>query len=330
MTPAPAPFRALLRQLHRLSHRDEVRGHADRLRAMAAELAAGGADAFRIADLASRAGAALVRRLAALFEAERPAPCPWAWLALGSEARREQPLPSDQDHALALGAGSGAEEWGRALAERLERDLGAAGIPPCQGGLVASRWTAELPAFCRRIQGCLEEPEPRALLLAAALADARRIAGRLGVGPLGATLARAPDHPRFLRELAWAALEFRPPPPALVRLEIVRLELERRALAPLVLLARVYGLAAGSPARGTCARLEAAAQAGLLGTDAAGAASAAFRFLLGLRLRAELAAGSPAGPIELRSLARADRDAAVQALAAVRRLQERAEHRFLG
>jgi CBS domain-containing protein len=96
-----------------------------------------------------------------------------------------------------------------------------------------------------------------------------------------------------------------------------------------VLLARVYGLAAGTPARATVARLRAAAEAGLLGADAAEAAASAFRLLLGLRLRAELEAGGPAGPVDLASLAGAGRSAAVQALEAVAQLQERAAHRFL-
>jgi CBS domain-containing protein len=326
---ADAPFLALLRQVHRISRRDELEGHAERVRAVAAFLAAQGADALEIADLSGRAAAALVRRLAALFETERPPPAPWAWLALGSGARREQPLPTDQDHALAFAASTGAEEWAAALADRLEQDLAAAGLPPCKGGLMASRWKADLGTWCGRIEGWMEDPEPLGLLVAAALADARRIAGRLDVAPLRAALARAPAHPRFLRELARAALEFRPPAAVLARLGVVRLDLERDALAPMVLVARVYGLAAGSPARGTCARIEAAREAGLLGADAAQAASTAHRVLLGLRLRTDLAAGGPARTVDVASLPRAERNAALQALDAVRQLQDRAEHRFL-
>ncbi len=326
---APDPFRSLLRQVHRISRRDEVRGHARRVREMAVALSAGGADALEIAELAARLGGALVRRLAALFQAERPAPAAWAWLALGSEARREQALPTDQDHALAFAPASGAEGWAGALAERLGEDLEAAGFPPCQGGLVASRWQAALGTWCERVERWMEEPAPDSLLAAATLADARRIAGRLDAGPLQAALLRAAEHPRFVRELARAALEFRPPARLRVRLGMGSLDLEREALAPLVLLARVYGLAARSVERRTCARLEAARTAGLLGGDAAGDAAAAFRILAGLRFRAELG-GARAGRLELGSLARAEREAALRALEAVRQLRERAAHRFLG
>lgn len=327
MPHAPPAFLSLLRQVHRISRRDEVRGHAQRVRAMSAELSDRGSDALQVAELAARIGAALVRRLSSLFEAEHPAPAPWAWLALGSEARREQPLPTDQDHALAFAPASGAAEWARALADRLEEDLEAAGLPPCAGGLVASRWHAELGTWCRRLQGWIEEPEPRAVLSAAALADARRIAGRLDVRPIDRALARAADQPRFLRELARAALQFRPPAPVLMRLGLA--ELDREALAPAVLLGRVYALAARSPARGTCARLRAARDAGLLGGDAADPAAAAFRSLVELRFRADLRAGKAAGPLELRPLPSPERDEALRAVRAILQLRERAAHRFL-
>lgn len=326
---APAPFRSLLRRVHRLSSRDEVRGHAQRVREMAAALSAGGADALEIAELAARLGGALVRRLAALFQAERPAPAAWAWLALGSEARREQPLPTDQDHALAFAPAGGAEGWARALAERLGEDLEAAGFPPCQGGMMASRWHAALGTWCDRLERWMEDPAPDSLLGAAALADGRRVAGRLDAGPLQAALLRAPEHPRFVRELVRAALEFRPPSSLQVRLGTGSLDLEREALAPLVLLARVYGLAARSVERRTCARLEAARAAGLLGGDAAAGAAAAFRLLAGLRLGAGLR-GEGSARLDLASLGRGEREAVLRALGAVRRLRERAAHRFLG
>lgn len=323
----PRPFLDLLRRVQRIRGRGELPGHADRVRGMAAALAAEGAGAEAIAALAARVGAALVRRLVGLFEAERgAAPAPFAWLALGSEARREQPLPTDQDHALALA--SGDEAWAAALAERLRLDLEAAGLPPCPGGLTADRWRASLDAWCGRVAGWMEEPEPEGVLAAAALADARPVAGRLRVDPLRAALARAPGHPRFLRELARAALAFRPPPALLVRLGAARAELERDAAAPLVLVARLYGLAARSPARGSCDRLADAAGAGLLDGELAAAAAGAFRAVAGLRLRAGLRGAS--GPLDLAALRREERETVLSALGTVRRLQDRAAARFLG
>ena len=65
---APAPFRSLLRRVHRLSSRDEVRGHAQRVREMAAALSAGGADALEIAELAARLGGAWLESAASCVE----------------------------------------------------------------------------------------------------------------------------------------------------------------------------------------------------------------------------------------------------------------------
>jgi len=331
MAPPPRAspsYRTLLREILRLARPEGSRGHTERLRALAASLSAGGAGALAVADLAARLNAALLRRLAALFEEGRgPAPASWAWLALGSDGRREQPLPTDQDHAMVLSPGDEGE-WVKDLAERLSQDLCAAGFSPCPGGLSASRWRASLPTWCDRVRGWMAEPDPESVLSAAALADARRVAGRLDPAPLRAALARAANYPRFLSELARAALEFRPAPPLLFRLGAARLDLERDGLAPVVLLARVYGLAAGAPAPGTCARLGAARAAGLIDPELASRAEDAFRVLAELRFRAGLGGGS-AGPVLARALAPGDRAAALAALGAVRRLQDRAAERFL-
>jgi len=322
---APLPYRTLLREVLSFARPEDAMGHAERLRGLAGSLRAEGAGALVVADLAARLNAALVRRLAGLFEEGRgPSPLPFAWMALGSEGRREQPLPTDQDHALVLAPGEG-EEWAKDLAERLSHDLEAAGFPPCPGGFSASTWRASLPTWCDRVRAWMADPDPESVLRAAALADARRVAGRLDPAPLRAALARAVRYPRFLRELARAALEFRPPPPLLVRLGAARLDLERDGLAPVVFLARVYGLAAGAPAPGTCARLGAAREAGLLDPELAGRGEEAFRVFADLRFRADLRGG----PVEAGALLPEERAAALAALGAVRRLQDRAAQRFL-
>jgi CBS domain-containing protein len=329
----PPAFRSLLGEVLRRRRRDELLGHSRRVAGLAAALAGEGRDPLAIADLVARLGGALVRRLAALHAAEHgPAPAPWALLALGSAGRREQPLPGDQDLALVVAdeAGERALGWCRALAGRVEEDLLAAGFPPCPGGLAASRLVRRRAEWCGRVQAAAEEPVPAAVLEVAVLLDGRRVAGRLDLRPLRAALTAGADRPRFLRELVRAALAFRPPRVGLLR-RGPRLDLKVQALAPLVLLARCYGLAARSPALGTCARLEAAREAGLLGGDVAGPAAAALRLFTGLRLRLELgAAGAAAGPPELAiaALPGEERRGLAAALRAVRRLQERAASRF--
>jgi CBS domain-containing protein len=281
----------------------------------------------------ARRGDALVRRLVALDLAERgPPPAPFAWLALGSAGRREQALPGEQDHALVLGdaAGDGDRAWFRALAARVEEGLAAAGFPPCGAGLTAGRLARRRAEWCARVREAVDDPAPAGLLEVAILLDARRVAGELGLGPLRAALLAGAGRPRFLRALVEAALAFPVPAPRrpLAGRRGLRLDLKRQALGPLVLLARCYGLAAASLATGTCARLSAAREAGLLGADLAGAAAEAFRLLLGLRLRQALpgdAGAAAAGPTVLSA---GEAAAILPALRTIRRLQERAARRF--
>ncbi|HET6437676.1 MAG TPA: DUF294 nucleotidyltransferase-like domain-containing protein [Anaeromyxobacter sp.] len=290
-------------------------------------MAAGGAGAEELGRLAARLQDALVRRMATLHRRERgPPPAPWAWLVLGSAGRREQPLPTDQDHALVV-AGDPADAWYASLAERVEGGLRQAGLPPCPGGMTAQRWRARIGDWCDLVGGALEDPEPAAILLAAALADGRRVAGPLDPAPLRLALSRAPAHPRFLREIFRASLAFFPPSTMRLRLGGT-LELGREALAPLVFLARGYGLAAGTAATGTCDRLRAAEAAGLLGGKLAFASAEAFRFLAALRLRTALEAEAPTGRVALRALSAEDRRGLLSALAAARRLRAQAALRF--
>jgi CBS domain-containing protein len=267
---------------------------------------------------------ARIQDLVRAHEAARGAsPAAWAWLALGAEGRGEPGPGGDQDHALVLAApdAPGQEAWARELAERIEAALAADGIPPCPGGFHASRWRLGLGALSARARAWLEDPTPEHVLDAAAFLDARRAAGDLDLAPLRAALALAPAHPRFLRELARAALAFRPP--GALRLELGRpLELKREALAPLVLTARALGAAAACPRTGTLARLEAARAAGLLGPALAEDAAQAFRYLSDLRARA--------GPSPLRPglLTAPDRAGLRRALRAARRLQAAAARRL--
>lgn len=266
---------------------------------------------------------ARIERLAREHEAARgPSPAPWAFAALGSQGRREPAPGADQDHALILAApdAPGQEAWARALAARIEAALADAdGIPLCPGGFHASRWCLGLDALCARARGWLEAPTPDGVLEAAVFLDARPVAGALDLAPFRAVLCRAPEHPRFLRELARGALRFRPP--GRLRLALPgALDLKRQALAPLILTARVLGAAAACADTGTLDRLEAARRAGLLGATLAREAADAFRRLFALRL---------AGPrLAPRALAREDRAALRGALCAARALQDVAARRL--
>ncbi len=318
---------AVLRRVERLSSRDALPGYAATVAEMSAALLGGGLDATQIAGFVARLNDALVGRIVRLAEAELgPAPAPWAWLALGSEGRAEQTLLTDQDNAVVHADGADPA-WYAAFADRVNADLEAAGFPRCPGGYMARRWSAPASDWAAWFAGWIDAPSADALLHAGVFFDFRRAAGGLDLAPLDAALATAARRPPFLRFLAKAALDFHPPGSLLLRFKgSSAVDLKAHGIAPVVFLARCYGLEVGGGPRGTLARLEAAVRAGNLAEGVYAEVAEAYRFLVGLRLRLQLrrlAAGEPArsavAPGDLGALERARLK---DALRAVRTLQE--------
>jgi CBS domain-containing protein len=292
---------AVLRSIERLPSRESLPGYADRIQAMVSSLLAGGLEATIVARLVARLNDALLRPILRWAEADLgPAPAPYAWIVFGSEGRMEQTLLTDQDNALVY-ADEGARhaEWFRALAERVNADLEAAGFPRCPGGYMAREWRGTLSEWTARFEGWIEVPTSKALLGSAIFFDFRRVGGALDLEPLEVVLARASQRAVFLRLLAKDALGLHPPPMLLLRLrgESSVVDLKRHGIAPIVALARRYGLEAGTRARGTLARLTAAAEAGLIEEDEVAVISETYRFLLGLRLRLQLRMAAEGRPV---------------------------------
>lgn len=327
---------AVLRNIERLPSRASLPGYAARLTEMASSLLAGGLDAMVIAGLVARLNDALLRPILRWAEADLgPPPAPYAWIVFGSEGRMEQTLLTDQDNALVWAGGAGdVRAWFEAFATRVAADLQAAGFPECPGGYMARRWMGPLDEWTRRFASWIDEPSPEALLHAAIFFDFRRVAGTLGLSPLDAVLAEAPAKPAFLRFLARSALEFHPPPALLLRLEggSSVVDLKAHGIAPVVFLARCYGLELGGRARSTLERIEAASAAGLLSADVHASVAEAYRFLLGLRLRLQLRALAawklPKDAVALAELGAVERSRLKDALRAVRVFRDGGAHHF--
>jgi CBS domain-containing protein len=100
----------------------------------------------------------------------------------------------------------------------------------------------------------------------------------------------------------------------------------------MVVLARRFALEAGSQARTTIGRLEAARRAGLLDEDTLVTMSEAYRFLLGLRLRLQLhmtAAGKPiSNKVSLAALNAIERSRVKDSFRAIRDWQDQAASQF--
>jgi CBS domain-containing protein len=204
-----------------------------------------------------------------------------------------------------------ADAWFAALAERLAATLERCGLPHCPGDVMATNPARRVPlgAWKDQFTRWIEQPEEEALLAAAIFFDFRQVHGELEAErPLRRVVGWAAGNRRFLGRLAAAALRRRPPLGFLRHLrgdQRGRIDLKAHGTAPIVDLARLLALEAGSAETGTVARLRSAAECGSAGTAAANLA-AAFEYLQQVRLRHQadrLAAGhSPDDVVALAEL----------------------------
>jgi CBS domain-containing protein len=327
---------AVLRSVERLAGRESLAGYAVKVAEMASALVAGKLEVQTIAGFVARLNDALLRRILAWAEEELgPAPAPYAWIAFGSEGRMEQTLLTDQDNALVYAdEGEEGRDWYRRLAERVNEDLETAGFPSCAGGYMARRWHGPLSEWTRRFSGWIDSPQPTALLEASIFFDYRRVAGDLSLEALDAVVALSPKQSAFLRFLARAAMDFRPPPLLILRLRGAssEVDLKLHGISPIVFLARCYALEGGIQARNTLDRLAGAARAGLLDRETEENVAEAYRFLLALRLRLQLrmiAEGVPAtNRIAMSQLSAVERSRVKESFRAIRAWQELAAHHY--
>jgi CBS domain-containing protein len=329
----------VLRSVERAEDHAALTGYAAEVADVVRHLVAIGVGASSVGRVVSALNDTLVRTLVRLAGSDLgPAPAPWAWMALGSEGRFEQTMLTDQDNALVFAAETAGDEqavsWFRRLATHIVEGLVQSGFPRCPGGYMATNWNLALPAFVAQFRDWMVTPDPDALLGAAIFFDFRHVAGPLDLEPLEALLDAAPHAELFLTHLAASVASMRPPIGAFRRILVKdgAVDLKRGAVGPLVALARVYGLAAGGRARATLDRLEAAVESGVLSHEGGENLSEAFRFVLDLRLGAqldELAGGRPMdNAVELDGLAPLERHHLKDALVAIRDALEGLEFRY--
>jgi CBS domain-containing protein len=258
---------------------DQLVEAAADIRRLARHLLAQGVAAGPLTAMISALNDALSRRVIELAAARRALPGAWCWLALGSEGRMEQTLVTDQDNALII---EGDKPAFLEFADQVNRDLDACGFPLCKGDVMARnpRWCLAPKEWRGVFEGWIENTQPRALLEAAIFFDFRALAGeaRLAGELREAVLARTPANRAFLRAMAQAALEAKPPLGLLADFSTAELDLKLAGTRPFVDAARVLALAAGSAETGTASRLHAAGEA---------TAVEAFNYVQTLRLRRE-------------------------------------------
>lgn len=336
-TQAPGPLN-VVDSLRRIDEIGPLAGYQPEMVTVVATLLARGVDVLEVAQAVARVNDILTTRLLHLAETElgQP-PCRYAWLALGSQGRGEQVLSSDQDSALAFDEHAQAKEGAEyfsTMAELVVSALATAGLPLCDGGYMATNWCYPISEFRGLFRGWVERPEPEALLKAEVFLDVRPVHGELPVDVLDRILVGGGSSGQFLVQMARAAVTFSPPLGLFgrIRAKSSVVDVKRSGISAIVLLARLYGLAAGSDARTTLARLEAAAEAGTLSRVGAGNLAEAYRLLTTLRLRhqvEQVAAGqSPDNLVRLDNLTADDRRHMVESMRTVRDVQQVTAMRF--
>lgn len=305
--------------------------YASAVGALAGALFQSGLGALQIAEIVSSLNDALVRRLVRLAEqALGTPPAPYVWIVFGSEGRMEQALLTDQDNGLVFDdASDESRAYFAALSKRVVEGLIQGGFPPCPGGFMAINWCKPLSEWRQLFDQWIRLPEPQALLDAAIFFDFRDVAGSLSLESLHKIITPAKGQRRFLAHMLNDAVAFRPPLGFFNRLRARdrKIDIKMGGIAPIVALARVMALSAGSRERSTVERLALAHHTdALLNRESARALDEIFPFFLRLRLRAQLAARNNKQPldhqIDLAELSEFERRHMRDAFVIIKRIQE--------
>ncbi|MBK7189860.1 MAG: CBS domain-containing protein [bacterium] len=326
----------LMRRVEHLDRDTTLATYSRDAAAMVERLFRGGLKVGQIGRVFASLNDALIRRLCRLAEVDLgPPPCPYAWLVFGSEGRMEQALLTDQDNALVYARDdAGAPEYFARLAARVVGDLVTAGFPPCPGGCMATNWNKPLAAWEETIRGWIDEPTPDNLMVSSIFFDYRAVAGTLDVSALDDRITAAAGNQLFMAHLARVSLRFKPPLGLFQQIQATddKVDLKKRSIAPIVAAARVYGLEAGTRARPTRERLEAAIEAGVVSRDLGQTLIETYRFLLQLRLREQLAAvaggGAPDNDVNLKALSSLQRRHLKDAFGVIREMQGAVARRY--
>jgi CBS domain-containing protein len=277
---------------------DELVQATTRLPEMQVQMVAAGATPRHLGQAVGAVVDALTRRLLQLAEAELgPPPCPYAWLAFGSQARHEQSVLTDQDNGLLIAdEGAGQDAWFERLARFVNDGLHACGFARCPGDVMASNptWRQPLRGWRQHFDGWIERPESKALMHASIFFDLRAAAGDESLALRLQThfLSKLRGNEVFLALLTANAIRHVPPLGFFRGFVLVRgdehadtLDLKRGGMMPIVELARIHALAAGSTALGTVERLREAAERHTLSGGGAEDLEDALAFVSTLRAR---------------------------------------------
>ena len=301
---------------------DELREAWGRLSLMAASLVAEDVDPRAVAAVISAEIQALTRRACELAEARLmaggwgPPPVPYAMMVLGSAGRGESLLAADQDNAIvyATGEPGGPEDrWFAELGRHVADTLDAAGVPYCNGGVMARNpeWRKSVAGWHATIDDWVRRHSPQDLLNIDIFFDGIGVHGdvRLAETVWHHAYDRGAATRDFVKLLSLMAADWKAPLTIFGSIrtdELGRVDLKKGGIMPIFTAARVLSIRHDVRERATPARFEGVAMKGVGSPDDFAAVIEAHRTILGIMLRQQLAdavAGVPLSPrVELARL----------------------------
>ena len=257
-------------------------------------------------------------------------------IVMGSEGRGEQTFRTDQDNGLILSAPAPDDEL-QAFRAAFSTALESFGFPPCPGAVMVVNplWSKTIDDYRADIRRWLAMPDEHAHMNVAILYDAEAVAGDAEL--LRRTkleLIEAVSGERaYLAHFARAVDAFPTPIGLFNHLVAAKgqgdaLDLKKGGVFPIVHGVRALAIERGLLETGTGARIARLAELGALTPHFARELTQALRYLMTLRLDAELAeapSGGLAAPSELSSM---ERDLLRDAFQIVKRLREIVRRHF--
>jgi CBS domain-containing protein len=288
-----------------------------------------------VAEIASDLSRRLQGRLYEMLapEAWRRSAC---LVVMGSEGRGEQTWRTDQDNGLILPGRVDDEELGRfrtAYCDALERF----GFPPCPGGVMVRNpaWSKPVDEWTADIARWVTLPDESAHMNVAIVYDAECVAGdpALLARVKGELIARVRGETAYLAHFARAIDAFASPIGlfnTFVTGEGDMLDLKKGGIFPVVHGARALALEKGLEETSTVQRIQRLGETNVLRADFARELAQAFRFLLQLRLDAQLAhtGGESGALLKPAALSSMERDLLRDAFVLVKQFREIVRRHF--
>jgi PAS domain S-box-containing protein len=279
-----------------------------------------------------------------------PPPAAFAFIAMGSQGRQEQTLLTDQDNGILFASPASADpekvkDYFLRLGTQVCDGLNRAGYAFCRGQVMANnpRWCRSLPDWLSGFDEWVQKSEPQEIIDLSIFFDFRTI---YGDAELMHELRRhihtaLLDEPSFFHHLAQNALMFKPPFRLLGNIYLSGGATEhsgeinlKDAMMPMVSFARLYALRHQINQTHTLERIEALSDRNVILSSSRDEITAAYDFLMQLRLQNQLAAihtgRPPQNIIHPGKLGYIQQEMLKQAFAQIAAVQKKVSYDFLG